>query len=128
MHNFNFVATEHLDLKNLNDFDTFVNKFEDFQGIFLKDEKELKLLLKLIGIEEFIETELKESVFSKMWDISSFKLPEFTSKEYEKFYLQWIQLTKRENNMNEYGNLIFLQGKKPVWNKSVYRIILHEPN
>lgn len=123
---FNFVANDHFDLKSLDSVENFVDSYPDFQTVWLKDEDELNLLLDLIGIHEIVGVDQENPLFSKFWDISNFKFPEFDSEQFDKFYKEWIQITKRDNSMNEYGSLVFLHGLSSKWNKLKYRLIIKE--
>src|SRR5688572_9811769 len=113
---FNFVASDHFDLSVVNNVVDFVNHFPDFQTVWLKDENELKLLIELLGIHEFVSHEVKNSEFNKYWDLSNFKFPVMDEEQFDKFYENWIEKSKNENDMNNYGQLIFLQGLSAKWN------------
>lgn len=123
---FNFIASDNFDIKSLNTVESFVDDFEDFQTVWLVDENELNSLFNLMGLPEIAGVDLNNTVFSKYWNLSSFKLPELNSEQYNKFYDDWIQRTGRDNSMNEYGRLIFLQGLSPKWNKLKYRLVIKE--
>ena len=125
---FNFVASDKFDISVLNSVESFVDHFPDFQTVWLSDEDELKLLLELLNIDEFVEHELENPEYSKYWDLSNFKLPELDYHQFEIFYDSWVKRSNRENNMDEYGNLIFLQGLSSKWNKLKYRLIIKEGN
>ena len=125
---FNFVASDKFDLSVLNSVESFVDHFPDFQTVWLTDENELKLLLELMNIDEFLGHELKNTEYSKYWDLSNFKLPELDNQQFDNFYDSWVKRSSRENNMDEYGNLIFLQGLSSKWNKLKYRLIIKEGN
>jgi hypothetical protein len=124
--NFNFIASNEFALKDFSHIEKFIKAYPDFQTVTLKDENELKLLLKLMEIEELKDHELVNSQFSKYWDLSHFKLPEFNKEQFDQFYKRWIERSQRDNNMDEYGNLIFLVGLSPKWNKLNYRLIIME--
>jgi hypothetical protein len=126
--NFNFIASDKLDLKSFENVGKFVDDFPDFQTVVINDENELKLLLELMGIHDIVPNELKTSEFSKLWDLSSYKLPELSNEQFDQFYSTWIQKSNRSNNMDEYGNLIFLQGLSSKWNKMNYRLVVKENN
>ncbi len=128
MTSFHFISSISLDLNNFKDVEEFVNSYPDFQTVVLNNETELEILLKLMGIDEFKSQELNEIDFCKYWDLSDFKLPEYNEKEFDQFYQKWIKKTGRENNMDEYGNLIFLQGLSIKWNRLNYRLIVKENN
>lgn len=124
--NFNFIAGDKLDLNSFNDIEKFVDDFPDFQTVELKDENEIKLLLEIMGIQDVVGIGLNCSDFSKYWDLSAFKLPEFTENQFDEFYQDWIKRSGRDNNMDQYGNLIFLQGLSSKWNKLNYRLLAKE--
>ena len=92
------------------------------------NENELKLLLELLGIREISSHELSNVEFSKYWDISRFKFPEFDDLQFDQFYEKWIQKSNRDNSMDEYGNLVFLRGLSSKWNRLKYRMIVREDN
>ena len=126
MIHFNFIASNKFELDDFKSMNKFVESYSDFQTIFLKNEEELILLLKLLGIEEINSQKLSDSEFSKYWDLSNFKLPEFNKEQFDEFYENWIKDSDRDNSMDEYGSLIFLQGLSQKWNNLVYRIIVKE--
>lgn len=126
--NFNFVASDHFDLNVLYSVESFVDHFPDFQTVWLEDENELKLLLELMEIYDFVGQELKNTKFNKYWDLSSFRFPELDNQQFDKFYENWVEKSNRDNNMDEYGNLIFLQGLSSKWNRLKYRLIIKEGN
>jgi len=121
---FNFIAGDQFSIDTLDDLEKLVAIYPDFQTVMLADENELTLLLKLMEMPEFVSQNLNNSDFSKFWDVSGFKLPELDNQQFDKFYENWIQKSHRENNMDEYGNLIFLQGLSKKWNKLKYRLIV----
>ncbi|WP_139068319.1 hypothetical protein [Flavobacterium glycines] len=94
----------------------------------INDENELKLLFELMGINDIEPKELLTLEFSKLWDISGHKLPELNEEQFNNFYETWIQKSSRSNNMDEYGNLIFLHGLSSKWNKMNYRLVVKENN
>ena len=121
---FNFIASNIFDRTNFTDVEKFVERYSDFQTVILNDENELKLLFEMMMLTEIVEENLKSNEFSKCWDISSAKLPEFNNTQFDKFYEKWIEKSQRENNMDEYGNLIFLCGLSSKWNKLKYRLVV----
>ena len=124
--NFIFIASDNFNLNDFKDAEKFADAFPDFQTVVLKNEQELYLLLKLIGIEKIDAHELKASEFTKFWNISEYYLPEFNEEEFDMFYKKWLAVSGRENNIDEFGNLIFLQGMSPKWNKKTYRLVVKE--
>ena len=126
MTHFNFIASNNFDLNNFKDVEIFVDNYPDFQTVSLRDEDELKLLFELMGINEFIDHELNNSEFTKYWDLSNFKLPELDEEQFDDFYKNWVDSSQRDNNMDEFGSLIFLQGLSSKWNKLNHRIVVKE--
>ena len=124
--NFNFIASNKLDLNDFKNVEKFVDSYPDFQTVVLNNEYELNLLLDLVGIKNVNPLELEGPEFSKYWNLSDFRLPEFNKEQFELFYEKWIEISGRDNNMDEFGNLILLQGMSPKWNKLDYRLIVKE--
>ena len=128
MTSFHFISSNSIELNTLKNITKFINSYPDFQTLVLNNENELEILLKLMGIDKIKSLKLNESDFCKYWDISNFRLPEYNEKEFDAFYQKWLNKTGRENNMNEYGNLIFLQELSVNWNNLDYKIIVKEKN
>jgi hypothetical protein len=126
MTNFYFISSEKLDFNNFKNIEKFIRAYPDFQIVNLNNENDLEILLKLIDIDEFKSKELNETKFVKYWDLSNFKLPEYNEDEFDKFYQKWLKKSGRENTMDEYGGLIFLQGLSSKWNNLKYRLIVKE--
>lgn len=126
METFNFIASDRFSFNDFLNVEKFVDAYPDFQAVRLKDEKELKMLLELLGIGEVVGHEISDSAFSKYWDLSGFKFTEYSKIQFDELYRSWICKSKRNNNMDEYGHLIFLQGLSPIWNKLKHRLIVKE--
>ena len=124
--NFNFIASDNFTLDDLNSVERFVDAFPDFQNITLNNENELYLLLNSIGIKELDFTPIKSKNFIKIWDLSNYKFPEYDEVQFEDFYRRWIEISGRENNMDEFGNLVFLKGLTEKWNLYRFRLIVEE--
>ena len=124
--NFNFIASDNFQLTDLGNIEKFADKFPEYQLVTLNDEIELELLLKLLGFDDYKTHQVDYRNFSKYWDLSDFRLPEFDKKGFDNFYAKWIDKSKRQNNMNEYGSLIFLEGLSKKWNRLNYRLIIKE--
>ena len=125
---FNFIASDYFTLNALESIKDFVDHYPDFQTVDLSDENELKLLLEIMGIKDLTCFELSNVEFTKYWDLSNYSLPEFDRQQYDKFYEEWIQKSNRDNNMGEYGSLIFLQELTSKWNRLKFRLIIRENN
>ena len=125
---FNFIASDHFDTAVLHTIDSFVDHFPGLQTVWLADENELLLLLQQLGFSDIPVYTFDNLFFCKYWDLSAFQFPVFTGESYDHFYENWIQHTGRENTMNEYGSLLFLQGLAPEWNQRKYRLVILENN
>ena len=123
---FNFVASDVFELGNFKSIDKFLDSYSDLQPVALNNEDELILLLKLMGIEGINSQKIDNSEFPKYWNLSNFKFPEFNQNQFDEFYEIWIKNSDRDNNMDEYGQLIFLQGLTQKWNSLKYRIIVKD--
>lgn len=123
---FHFIAGNQFSISLLDDVKDFINVYPDDQTVVLKDENELSLLLAMMKIPKLVEHNLESNEFEKFWDFSQFKLPELDEYKFEEFYREWIEASGRENNMDEYGNLIFLQGLSVKWNKLKFRLIVKD--
>jgi len=124
MNHYFFVASETFSLNDFEGIDKFIERFPNGQSIYLNGDDELVTLINLIGNIELKENNLTNSLFEKYWDISTNNLPEFDEEEFDQFYREWLEQSKRENTMDEYGSLIFLGGLSTTWNKLAYRLIV----
>jgi hypothetical protein len=124
MMSFNFIASERFELDDFRNMERFVHNYADFQTVTLNDENELELLMTLMDIKNIVGHELDNSQFTKYWDLSNCTLPELDKEQFDQFYDTWILRSQRENNMEEYGSLIFLQGLSSNWNKLAHRLIV----
>jgi hypothetical protein len=122
--NFTFIATDDFELSNFYDIGKFVDAYPDFQSVILNDTSEFKLLLELIGINDATCIDLDAPDFPRYWNLSNFQLPEFDKEQFDLFYENWLRTSGRDNNMDEYGNLIFLCGMSSKWNKLKNRLIV----
>lgn len=100
---------------------------EDTFSVVLSSRKELEILLSLLGVDDFVVEDLPNSEdFYDVIDISQHKFPELSESGFDQFYEQWLLKTGREPNMDEYGQLIFIQGQAQKWNQRSNRVILNE--
>jgi len=121
---FIFAAGDYLDTTVFDTVDGFTECYPDCQTVVLANEKELEVLLNLMGINRGIGCVLNNTDFTIYWDISGYKLPELNDVQFDVFYETWIKLSGRSNNMDEYGALIFLQGLTKKWNSFQYRFVV----
>jgi hypothetical protein len=121
---FEFLAGNIFELNILDNTDEFIAHFSDFQTVELNNEQELELLFDLMNIHNPIPYDIATIYFEKYWDISAYKLPELDTLQFDEFYESWLQKSNRQNNMDEYGSLIFLQGLSKKWNQLKFRIVI----
>jgi len=126
MESFVFASSDDLETKDFNSLVTFADKFEEFFEVVLSGENELKILFSLLGMNLPEETALSESEdFIRFFDCSAFNFPELSAEEFDEFYEAWLEKTGRESDMDEYGQLIFIQGQAIKWNKNNKKFVLH---
>ena len=123
---FNFIAGNSKDESIYNDLTLFADVYPDFQTVTLNNEDELHLLLEILEIKGFETKTLDSLEFDRIWDISDHKLPELNQGQFDEFYSDWLKLSGRDNNMDEFGQLVFLQGLTSQWNQHPYRLIVRE--
>ena len=80
-----FLACNEFDFESFKDPDKFLDTFSDFQEVTLKDEKQLTLLLDLIGIHGYKWLELNGMIFSRYCNISDCMLPELSKNQLDEF-------------------------------------------
>ena len=96
-------------------------------AVELSGDDELELLMSLLGIKLSPPTLTSQSAeFSALFDYSSNLLPELDQKGFDGFYDEWLSQTGRDSSMDEYGQLLFLQGRSSAWNRMSGRFILRE--
>ena len=100
---------------------------DELFAVRLASDDELELLMGLLGIAPLSSISLQfNTEFLALFDYSDQFLPQLNQDEFDAFYEQWLRLTHRESNMDEYGQLLFLQGRAARWNKLASRFILRE--
>ena len=104
MKHFSFVILEGNNISILNDFE---QRFEKQETVSLDSDSELKTLLKCfstcLGSEVVLSSEDIEYGYYLSKNPSS--IPE---DDFGDFYENWLESTGRENNMDEYGQLLVL--------------------
>ena len=127
MKHYLFASPNTQDRNILNSIETLDSGCEDFFDVALSSKKELEILLGLLGIEDTLEESLPNSEdFASVIDLSQFKIPELSKEEFDGFYELWLSKTGRESSMDEYGQLIFIQGQAHQWNKRPSKVVLSE--
>jgi hypothetical protein len=96
-------------------------------AVVLENDEELKVLMSLLGVKDLTEKPLaSNNDFSALFDYSESQLPQLSEKDFDVFYEEWLIRSGRESNMDEYGQLVFLQGRAADWNKKSNRFVLRE--
>ena len=119
-------ASDQIDNSAFQSIESFVDHYPTFFQITLDNENQLKQLLDLLKITDSKATKLLDKEFSLIIDISSHKLPEMNEETYNHFYEEWLNITGRENTMDEYGQFIFLQGTSKEFNLLKHRFLIIE--
>jgi hypothetical protein len=99
----------------------------DIYVVTLVDDKELHLLMSLLGI--WLSPAVLPSLpgdFDALFDYSDKSLPMLSRESFDIFYDEWLRFSGRESTMDEYGQLLFLQGLAELWNSRASRFILRE--
>ena len=99
---------------------------DDYFTVVLS-ESDFSIFLDLLGLSGAIENKLTSSQdFKSIFDLSSLEIPELSLEEFNTFYEVWLKKVGRESSMDEYGQLIFIQGYAVSWNLKKYRFVLVE--
>ncbi len=107
--------------------DTVIDGCEEYFLVVLESNDELRTLMNLLGIDALREASLPQSEdFSAVFDFSEQRLPQLDKERFDALYAEWILRSGRETSMDEYGQLVFLQGSAEQWNKAASRFILRE--
>lgn len=116
------LGDEKLNNENL---DEVFDNFTDIDNIVLENKRELAILLNLLSLQ-LPEPSILSGDFEYQFDLSTQRMKEFNQESFDEFYDRWIKLTNRESSMDEYGQLVFINGNANTWNKRPYRYILQE--
>ena len=104
-----------------------IENCEEYFAVALDSDDELSTLIGLLGLTLPPETSLSPNLdFSFVIDYSEQRLPQLTEDDFDKFYDEWLRRSGRESSMDEYGQLLFLQGRADAWNKMASRFVLCE--
>ena len=100
---------------------------QEYFLVALEGDDELRILMGLLGMTFVAETLLSSSEdFSSVFDYSEHQLPQLSKDDFDTLYDEWLRRSGRKTSMDEYGQLIFLQGRADGWNKMANRFILCE--
>ena len=122
MKHFSFVASDTIESDFLNDLEA---RFAFQETIVLDSKLELEVLLNLLGLSLSPIKLTRIDDVDGAWLLQG-KLTDYNDSEFDELYQQWLSETKRDNNMDEYGQLLFLSGFSEKFNSARYRIVLSE--
>lgn len=107
-----FVATNTIDTNILLDEHKFIKAFvtdfdgQGFDGTYAENQDDFFLLLSFIFRQSINLTELASNSNRELYDLTNFKQSCITVDELDLKYGQWLEDSKRENSMNEYGMIM----------------------
>lgn len=107
-----FIATNTIDTKILLNEDKFIKAFvtdideQGFECVYAENQDDLIRMLTLIFGQPINLTELISNDDRQVYDLSDFRRNCISFDELDKKYEQWIEESKRENSMNQYGMII----------------------
>ena len=124
MNSYIFSFGHKFDIESFDNILTFADAYPDFFEVCLDNEIQFSMLMQVLELSIPEAICLNSEEFDSVMDISNQWLPEFTEVEFDLFYSKWLEETGRDNNMDEYGQFIFLQGVSSKMNKAPNRFIL----
>lgn len=126
MRSYIFAYSDSIEMKDFSSIESFGDKYDEFFEVVLTEDSEIGTLFKLLGFDQVVESNLPFSEdFETLFDCSSHKLPVWSTEEFDEFYDQWLQQSGRKTDMDEYGQLVFIQGQAEAWNKNDCRFVLY---
>jgi len=107
-----FVATNSIDTTILLDEEKFIKAFvtdideQGFECAYAENQDDLIRMLSIIFKQSIILTELVSNSDREVYDLTNFKQSCITVDELDLKYEQWIEDSKRENSMTQYGMIM----------------------
>lgn len=104
-----FVATNTIDTNILLDEDKFIKAYvtdideQGFESGYAENQDDLITMLSMIFKQSFSLTELASNNDREVYDLTQFRQSCTTADELDLKYAQWIEDSKRENSVNQYG-------------------------
>jgi hypothetical protein len=127
LQNYIFASSNEPILLAASSFENMARVCGGFFMVSLENDKELELLMCLLGINTLAKTALPNNKnFSAFIDFSRSQLPELDGNAFNTFYDAWLNKSGRNSTMDEYGQLVFLQGLAANWNSKSYWFVLLE--
>jgi hypothetical protein len=127
LQNYIFASSNEPILLAASSFENMERVCGSFFVVSLENDKELELLMCLLGIKTLAKTSLPNNEdFSAFFDFSRSQLPELDGSAFNTFYDAWLKKSGRNSTMDEYGQLVFFQGLVANWNSKSYWFVLIE--
>lgn len=119
---YSFVAIDFLDDSVIHDLESRIDHQET---LVLKSFDELKILVNLFGSSLLDNPDSVIKSIHGCWQLSN-NIEEFYDDEFDNIYQKWLDLTNRANNMDEYGQLLYLKNFATRLNQAKYKLIIKE--
>ncbi len=117
MRHYLFTVMPEFELDLFESSDAFMEQDMDFYSVCLRGEEDLICLLELLRMAPKNVYNLEANrYFDKVYDLSGLKFPEMNEIKFDQLYKKWIYLTGRTSDMDEYGQLTFINGYAREWN------------
>ena len=127
MKNYVFTASDQPILSASASISSLYEACDEYFPVTLESDDELRMLMNLLGVACLVDTPLVSSEdFSVVFDFSAAKLPQLSEEDFDKIYVEWLNRSGRQSTMDEYGQLIFLQGRGESWNSKANLFVLLE--
>ena len=105
-----FIATDNVDFDVLLNedklFNTYMSDKIGLESAFIDNFDNLIQLLTFLFKTNMTLTELTSNIDKQVYDLTKYMGNCISTDELEEKYKDWIRISGRENNMDEYGNLI----------------------
>ena len=122
MNHYSFVVVDNQDIDLLNDLEA---RFDLQETVSLESETELKTLLSFFSTSTSNKKLPEISDVVNSWFLSN--IPQYMDENaFEEFYPKWLSISGRENTMDEYGQLLYLNSFFKKYAASNSMVVLHE--
>ncbi|WP_454290291.1 hypothetical protein [Shewanella sp. FeAMO] len=122
MNHYSFVAMDCFDVTFLNDLE---QRFEHQETVTLNSFDEFSKLLDFFSVGVSDEVMPKVDEVNCSWLLVDVPQPKDIA-DFDAFYEQWLVQTGRDNNMDEYGQLICLNGLFEKFSRASIMVVLSE--
>ncbi|MGX2964595.1 hypothetical protein ACWAU4_12820 [Shewanella sp. FeAMO] len=122
LNHYSFVAMDCFDVTFLNDLE---QRFEHQETVTLNSFDEFSKLLDFFSVGVSDEVMPKVDEVNCSWLLVDVPQPKDIA-DFDAFYEQWLVQTGRDNNMDEYGQLICLNGLFEKFSRASIMVVLSE--